>query len=124
MKSLMQKEEQNRKQRELFSKCVFLLNRETPIYILQHLILSFGGQYATEDDTDFLAKHKITHHVIDRPIVGKLDSTRDYVQPQWISDSLNNLFLLPTQSYRPGVPPPPHLSPFVDNIKEGYVPTR
>jgi hypothetical protein len=34
MRSLTQKEEQNRKQRELFSKCVFLLNRETPIYIL------------------------------------------------------------------------------------------
>jgi hypothetical protein len=81
MKSLTQKEEQNRKQRELFSKCVFLLNRETPIYILQHLILSLGGQFATEDDTDFLAKHKVTHHVIDRPITGKLDSTRDYVQP-------------------------------------------
>lgn len=124
MRSLTQKEEQNRKQRELFSKCVFLLNRETPIYILQHLILSFGGSFATEEDTDFLAKHKVTHHVIDRPITGKLDSTRDYVQPQWIADSLNNLFLLPSQSYRPGVPPPPHLSPFVDNAKEGYIPTR
>jgi len=101
-----------------------LLNRETPIYILQHLILSLGGQFATEEDVDFLAKHKVTHHVIDRPITGKLDSTRDYVQPQWIADSMNNLFLLPAQSYRPGVPPPPHLSPFVDNAKEGYIPTR
>ena len=124
MKRLTEKEEQNRKQRELFSKCVFLLNRETPIYILQHLILSLGGKFATEEDTDFLAKNKITHHVIDRPLSGKLDSTRDYVQPQWIADSMNNLFLLPTQSYRPGVPPPPHLSPFVENAKEGYIPTR
>ena len=31
MKKLTQKEEQNKKQRELFSRCVFLLNRETPI---------------------------------------------------------------------------------------------
>jgi pescadillo protein len=96
MRSLTLKEEQNRKSRELFSKCTFLLNRETPIYILQYLILSFGGSFATDEDTDFLAKHKITHHVIDRPAIGKLDSTRDYVQPQWIADSLNNLFLLPS----------------------------
>lgn len=62
--------------------------------------------------------------MIDRPLVGKLDSTKEYVQPQWIVDSLNNLFLLPTQPYRAGVPPPPHLSPFIDNSKEGYTPSR
>jgi pescadillo protein len=37
---------------------------------------------------------------------------------------LNNLYLLPTQPYKAGTPPPPHLSPFVDNTQEGYVPTR
>lgn len=124
MKKLSQKEEQGKKQRELFSKNVFLLNRETPVYILQHLILSFGGIFATEEDQELLAKNKVTHHVIDRPMVGKLDSTREYVQPQWLIDSINNLFQLPTQPYRPGVPPPPHLSPFIDDTKEGYVPTR
>lgn len=39
-------------------------------------------------------------------------------------DTLNNLYLLPTQTYKAGIPPPPHLSPFVDDKKEGYVPTR
>ena len=50
MKKLTKKEETNKKQRELFSKCCFLLNRETPIYSLQYLILSFGGAFATDDE--------------------------------------------------------------------------
>ena len=80
MKKLNQKEDQNKKQRQLFNKCVFLLNRETPIYILQHLILSFGGSFVTDEDLDS-TKTKITHHVIDRPLNGKLDSTKEYIQP-------------------------------------------
>lgn len=72
MKKLTKKEEQGKKQRELFKQCMFLLNRETHIYSLQYLILSFGGIFATEDDADFLAKHKVTHHVMDRPVLGKL----------------------------------------------------
>lgn len=61
---------------------------------------------------------------MDRPLVGKINNQREYVQPQWVVDSLNNLYLLPTNPYKPGVPPPPHMSPFVDDQKEGYIPTR
>ena len=32
--------------------------------------------------------------------------------------------MLPTSQYKPGAPPPAHMSPFVDNETEGYVPMR
>ena len=60
---------------------------------------------------------------MDRPLPSKLKSV-EYVQPQYIVDSLNNLHLLPTAPYKPGIPPPAHLSPFVDGMKEGYQPKR
>lgn len=66
---------------------------------------------------------KYTHHVADRPGVSR-KSNVEYVQPQYIVDCLNNLFLLPTSQYAPGNALPAHLSPFVDNEKEGYLPNR
>lgn len=79
MKNLNRKEENAKRSRELFTKCVFFLNRETPIFSLQYLILSFGGVFATEDDEEFLKKNKITHHVLDRPTLGKQQANREYV---------------------------------------------
>jgi len=61
-------------QRRLFANLVFLLGRETPIYILQNLILSFGGDYVLQtelpDDQKEAAKvmKRITHVCMDRPI--------------------------------------------------------
>lgn len=75
------------------------------------------------DDLDANPDIKITHHVMDRPIKNKKNN-REYVQPQYLVDSINNLFLLPTAQYTPGTAPPPHLSPFIDGKLEGYVPLR
>ena len=62
---------------------------------------------------------------MDRPVpVGSADKSKEYVQPQYIIDSINNLFLLPTKPYAPGIAAPAHLSPFVDNEEEGYLPDR
>jgi len=45
MLALTKKHEEMKRQRKLFSKCTFLLNREIPIYGLQFLVLSFGGAF-------------------------------------------------------------------------------
>jgi pescadillo protein len=74
----------------------------------------------------FNVGHKsITHHVVDRP-PDQLEkrSAREYVQPQWILDSFNTGCLLLVGPYAPGRAPPPHLSPFVDDKAEGYVPRQ
>lgn len=44
---------------------------------------------------------RITHVCMDRPIA-KVNKSKEYVQPQYIVDSINNLFLLPTKPYLPG----------------------
>ena len=60
---------------------------------------------------------------MDRPIKST-EKGKEYIQPQYILDSVNNLFLLPTKPYIPGVPAPAHLSPFIDNAEAGYIPDR
>ncbi len=79
-------------------------------------MVSLGASIATEEQDP-----SITHHVIDRPLLKPI-KTRDYVVPQWVYDCINNVLLLPTSQYAPGKPAPPHLSPFVDNKDEGYLP--
>lgn len=108
-----------------------MLGRETPIYILQHLILSFGGDFVLQDELpdDENERKKvmkgITHMCMDRPLPGdSLEKGKEYVQPQYVLDCINNLFLLPTKAYQPGIAAPAHLSPFVDNEEEGYLPER
>lgn len=108
----------------LFSNLKFFINREVPLEWMQLCIIAFGGQVGwdgpaspyTVDDAG------ITHHIIDRPIQGQQNKSREYIQPQWVFDSINAKFLLPVQRYLAGAILPPHLSPFVDDSKEGYIP--
>ena len=79
------------------------------------IIRSFGGEVCWEgegspyDESD----GGVTHHVCDRPMEGKMLAQREYVVPQWVCDCANWRILIPCADYRPGIVPPPHLSPFV-----------
>ena len=55
-----------------------MLGRETPIYFLQYLILSFGGSYVLQDDDDSLKG--VTHVCMDRP-VATVEKGKEYVCP-------------------------------------------
>lgn len=103
----------------LFSGLTFSISRECPLLLTEFLVLSFGGRVAST---------KVTHVVCDRPAVPvSLQSsfpTADFVQPQWIADCINTGILVPVHEYRCGTELPPHLSPFVNDEKNGYVPDR
>jgi len=110
---------------DLFKNLHFLLNRETPQDNLELIIRACGGSTVRLQFCKDKSDSKITHQIVDRPVkADSMISSRDYVQPQWVFDSLNAGTLLPTHPYRPNVPPPPHLSPFVDNSKSSYIPKQ
>lgn len=113
--------------KNLFKGLKFFINREVPREPLVVLIRSFGGQVswdstvfpgATFDEND----ETITHQVVDRPSMSKQYISRDYIQPQWVFDSVNRRQLLPTNKYFMGVVLPPHLSPFVEANRDSYIP--
>jgi len=46
---------------------------------------------------------------------------KEYVQPQWILDCINNAKLLPIADYEPGKRLPPHISPFYEFSEDGHL---
>lgn len=110
--------------RTLFKDLKFFLGREVPRESLLFVIQAFGGVVSWDGDgapfkeTD----EDITHQIVDRPTQGHKFLSRDYVQPQWVYDCVNSRLILPTDDYMVGRVPPPHLSPFVDEEAEGYMP--
>lgn len=110
----------------LYSDFVFYVGREVPLDIVEFLILSCGGSVISEagldqfEDKDGLDLSKVTHQLVDRPVIKNRVSGRTYVQPQWIFDCINKGSLVPANSYLPGEPLPPHLSPWGDD--SGYDP--
>mmetsp|Transcript_84257 Transcript_84257/g.272696 ORF Transcript_84257/g.272696 Transcript_84257/m.272696 type:complete len:607 (+) Transcript_84257:124-1944(+) len=109
------------------------VNREVPLRPIYFTLLCGGAEEVGWERSDrrrsgsaFSANsERITHQVVDRP-PEQLERRpgREYVQPQWVLDSFNVGCLLPVAPYAPGRAPPPHLSPFVDDQAEGYVPRQ
>jgi pescadillo protein len=108
----------------LFSHLVFFVNREVPLDWLQLCITGFGGKIGWDGPLSPIQANdsRVTHQIIDRPLQSNATLNREYIQPQWVFDSINAKLLLPARLYGPGVKLPPHLSPFVDDEKEGYLP--
>lgn len=119
--------EQEDKRQNLFRGMKFFINREVNLEWMQVCICAMGGLVGWEGPQSpyDINCPDITHHVIDRPAVNngtvKLVS-REYIQPQWVFDCINAQMILPVLKYSMGSTLPPHLSPFVDDAKEGYLP--
>lgn len=112
--------------KNIFKGLLFMLAREVPQNPLEFVILCGGGKVlreisCTEEEKRSL---KITHQICDRNKVRHYVLCREYIQPQWVFDCFNCRALLPTLPYKPGKRPPPHLSPFVDDVKENYIPEQ
>ena len=116
------------KRKHLFAGLTFFLSREIPRGYLELVCLAYGGNVGWEgDDSPISAKDpKITHHIVDRPTLpsscNALPKSREFIQPQWIVDCANFMFILPVTKYAVGAELPPHLSPWVDDEEEGYKP--
>jgi pescadillo protein len=110
----------------LFEGLVFFCNREVPKYSLEFVILAFGGQILWDTETVNIEDKRITHVITDRdPKFIQVLPNREYIQPQWVYDCINNKILLPIGDYAPGKVLPPHLSPFADSKEDGgYKPER
>lgn len=130
IKKMKEEAAATRKLKKLFQGLKFFINREVPREPLVFIIRCFGGKVswdrtlfagATFDESD----ETITHHIVDRPGIGKQYISRDYVQPQFVFDCVNQMTLLATNKYFLGAILPPHLSPFVDPLREEtYIPAE
>lgn len=121
----------------VFQHLHVFVNREVPLRPIYFTLLCGGvsevgwergsaaGGSAGQGSAFSIGHKAITHHVIDRP-ADQIETRagREYIQPQWVFDSFNTGCLLPIAPYAPGRTPPPHLSPFVDDATEGYVPRQ
>jgi len=123
--------------KKVFKGLRVFVNREVPLRPIYFTLLCGGatdvgwergataGGSSGSGSAFNVGNKTITHHIIDRPSDQiEKRAGREYIQPQWIFDSFNTGCMLLVGPYAPGRAPPPHLSPFVDDKAEGYVPRQ
>jgi pescadillo len=100
----------------LFKGKTFFLSREVPRDLFEFIIQSFGGKVGWDGVGSLIRADSptITHHIIDRPAVVDPVKGREYVQPQWVVDSINTCMLLPIAKYAPGVDLPVRVPVLLD----------
>lgn len=107
----------------VFAGQSFVLGREVPYIELEFVLKSTGAIRVTREDNLPEGEDRLegyTHWIIDRPkIAGARNMSIEYVQPQFVFDSINAAVILPTSLYGPGTPLPPHLSPFTTEEDDG-----
>ncbi len=111
---------------KLLSNSKVFLSREVPRDIFEFVLRCMGARVGWEGEFSPFPENDegISVQIVDRDFQRKRYFGRDYVQPQWLIDSLNNCLQLPVSEYSPGCVLPAHLSPFVNDRAEGYIPER
>ncbi|KAL3310970.1 mRNA-binding ribosome synthesis protein [Cichlidogyrus casuarinus] len=112
--------------KRLFEGKRFYLNREVPREVMTVIIRSCGGLVSWDPvcgpgSTFKENDEQVDYQVVDRPMKD-MKVGRNYVQPQWVVDSLNASRLMPVQDYMPGVELPAHLSPFALAVSQSADP--
>lgn len=120
-------EEKTTALKSLFKDMKFYLSREVPRNALVFIIRCFGGEVSWDKTVGLGSTYEesdesITHQLIDRPTIKNQVISRTYIQPQWVFDCVNAQQLLPVDEFVPGAILPPHLSPFVEEKADDYIP--
>merc|ERR1719191_2212491 len=128
LKKMREQMAETSRKKAVFRNLKVFINREVPFRPIYFTLLCGGAKgvgWERAESPFGVDDKNVTHQIVDRPPAHlDMKDGREYVQPQWILDSFNCGCQLPVAPYAPGKAPPPHLSPFVDDAAEGYVPRQ
>jgi len=125
IEKIQQQEDESKELKNLFKNCIFFISREVPKEVFAMVILSCGGVYGDDSENSSFQYNdkRITHYIVDRkPEFVEFIKNKEFIQPQWVFDCVNQKKILPIAEYGPGKSLPPHISPFFDYDNNEYKP--